>query len=527
MNRLLLYNGFILTQAKSVIADSIAIERGMIVAVGRRLENDPVFTSFSRYNLKGKTVIPGLVDAHTHFYYYALSLGRVSLHGTKSIAECLARIRTFCKSLPKDAWVVGEGYRPDEFTPRREPDRLQLDSVTGGRPAFIFSKDEHTAWVNSKALELAGITTRTAEPDGGQIVRFPDRSPSGLLREGPAYLRVFDRIPPVQKKSTDRLYQRALEIAWRKGVTGVHSFDGPDGFAYFATRAEKRKLGLRITHYPGVKLLPELLKTKTVFGTGDDFLRIAGVKIFADGSLGSQSALMFKGYEKDRKNRGLEVTSTATLVRLARQAARLGLPCAVHAIGDKAVANVLDAFAQLPPLKNGARHRIEHVQCIRPADIKRMKQLNIIASVQPSHCPSDINMVREHWGERGRNAYVFRSLLDAGIDLCFGSDVPIEPLDPSAGIAAAVRRARPGSGDRFYPEQSLTPAEALYRFTVGPALAAGQINSHGFLLPGFKADLAILPDNPLKIAASRLYTLPVLATMLDGRFVYADSSLKL
>lgn len=523
----LLHNARILTQAADLVVDSMAISGNRIVAIGNRLDKDPDFASATKINLRGRTVIPGLVDAHTHFYYYALSLGRVQLDGLTSLDACLKRIREFAAKQPKGSWVVGDGYSPDRFTKRIEPDRIMLDAVTGGRPAFLFTKDQHTAWVNSRALEICGIAAGSPDPDGGRIERFGDGSPSGIFREGPAYMPVYARIPVPPHSEVRRRYQMALRIAYERGVTGVHSFDGPDALPFFSELAESNKLGLRINYYPGAKMLPALLRSKTYYGSGTEFFRIAGIKIFADGSLGSQTALCFGKYVGSKSNVGIETTPTKEIARLAKEAAKLGLPCAVHAIGDRAVANVLDALAASPRLHFGARHRIEHLQLIRRADIARLLRHNIVASMQPSHCPSDIPLIRKYWGKRGADAFIFRTLIDRGVDLAFGSDVPIEPLHPIHGIAAAVRRARAGSRDVFEPKQKISVAEALLRFTVGPAIAAGQEHCRGYLLPGYPADYVVLDRDITKVPATKLYDLQPLATVLDGRTVWQASGFRL
>ena len=523
----LLYNGRIYTQAYGLHVDSLAIYKNRIVAIGNRLQHDPDFRSYSHLDLKGKTVVPGFVDAHTHFYYFALSLGRINLDGVDSLEKCLKKIHAFAANQPKDAWIVGDGYAPDRFVKRIEPDRFMLDSVTGGRPAFLFSKDQHTAWVNSRALEITGLDQNTPDPEGGKIERWANRAPSGLLREGPAYMPVLARVPSPSKREIDRRYRMALDYTYRKGVTGVHSFDGPDAFPYFAELAEQSKIGLRINYYPGAKLLPNLIANRTYYGSGTEFFRIAGIKLFADGSLGSQTAFCYKKYIGSRDNCGIETTPVDEMHRAAVQAAKLGLPCCIHAIGDKAVTNVLDALETAPTLHFGARHRIEHLQLVRPSDIKRIAQLNIVASMQPSHCPSDIPLMRKYWGTRGASAFVFRTLISRGVDLAFGSDVPIEPLDPIAGIAAAVRRARPKTNDVFYAKQRLTASEALYFFTVGPAIAAGQAHCRGFLLPGYPADIVIIDRDITKVAAAKIYDIQPLATVLDGEVKFSDSSLKL
>jgi predicted amidohydrolase YtcJ len=522
-NRVLFHNGRVLTQADGLVAGSFTVNSKRIEAVGNKLEHDPDFRTYSRIDLRGRTVIPGLVDAHTHFFWMAKSLSQVSLDGVTSLDKALAKIKSFAGNLPRNRWVVGGGLFPDGFRRRIEPDRFMLDKVTGGRPAFIFYKDTHTAWVNSKALEFAGIDARTPDPPGGRIERLPDCSPSGLLRETPAHLALFRMIPELTKRELDRCYRQALELAWRKGVVGAHSFDGPDGFAYFADLAERNRVGLRINYYPPAAALPQLEKARARYGAGTEFFRIAGIKIFADGSLGSQTALCFHKYGGSRENYGVEVTPVRDMTRMIRRAARLGLPCAIHAIGDKGVANVLDAVeAAGKPL----RHRIEHLQLVRRKDLARVKHLGVVASMQPSHCPADIDMVRKYWSKVSANAYVFRSVLNKNIPLAFGSDAPIEPLDPLAGIAAAVRRAKPGSRDVLHPEQRLYAGQALHAFTVGAAFACGQEHCRGFLLPGYPADFVVLSQDVTRIAPIRIYDTEVLATVLDGVVRYSHSSLR-
>ncbi|MBN1212918.1 MAG: amidohydrolase [candidate division Zixibacteria bacterium] len=523
----LIYNARVYTQADNVVVDSIAISKNRIVAVGNRLEHDPDFKSYQKINLKGRTVIPGLVDSHTHFYYWAGALGHVDLDGLDSLEKALSAIKKHASRLGKNDWLVGDGFSPDRLKKRAEFDRYMLDKVTGGRPAFIFSKDQHTVWVNSRALKIGDIDEHTPDPEGGKIDRFDNGAPTGVLRENPAYNPVYSRITPPSKKEMKRLFQKALELAYQKGVTGVHSFDGPEAFEFYSNLAEKNKLGLRINYYAPAKQLPHLIKNKVFYGTGTDLFRIAGIKIFADGSLGSQSALCFNKYVGSKGNYGIETTTRKELTRLVKDAARIGMPCAIHAIGDKAIANVLDVYEKAPKLNFGARYRIEHLQMIRRQDVTRVKRLNVVASMQPSHCPSDIKLARNYWGKRAANAFIFRTLIDRNIDVTFGSDVPIEPLDPIAGIAAAVTRARPGNRDVFYPEQRLTAAEALYRFSVGPAVAAGQPHCRGYLLPGYPADLVVLDRDITRIAAAKILDTRVLATVLDGQIKYCHPSMNM
>ncbi len=523
----LFYNGRVHTLAEEVIVDSVAISRNRIAGVGNNLQHDPEFKRFYPVDLKGKTVIPGLNDAHTHFGFMALSLGRVSLDGLTSIEACLREIGKHARHLKSDEWVLGAGYSTESFRKRVIPDRHMLDKVTGGRPAFILSKDEHTAWVNTRALEMAGINADSEQPSGGEYVMDAHGEPTGILREAPAWEQVAHMAPSPSKATVRRLHDQALELAWSRGVTGVTSFDSPEVFEFFTDLAERNQLGIRIDYYPPAGMLPTLRRAGIRYGAGNDWLRICGVKIFADGALGSQTALCFNKYLGSRNNRGIEVTPPDEIARLVKAAARLELPAAIHAIGDRAVAQVLDVLGRAPRLKSGARHRIEHLQLVRRKDIPRVRKLGVIASMQPSHCPSDIDMIERYWGSRGRNAYVFRTLIDSGIDIAFGSDAPIEPLDPLAGMAAAVRRARKGARRIFHPEQRISAQEALQRFTLGPAIAAGRDGIRGRILPGYLADLTVLADDPTKVAAARLYDLEVVATIVDGRVRFGGNNLNI
>ncbi|MCX6830457.1 MAG: amidohydrolase [candidate division Zixibacteria bacterium] len=524
----LFFNGIIYTQAGDcLVADSMAVKNGRIVAVGKKLEMDADFASFAHINLKNHAVLPGFVDSHTHFYFMAISMGNVKLDGLNSIEETLGKIRVHATRLNKNDWVVGEGFSPDRWKKYILPDRFMLDKVTGGRPAAIFSKDTHMMWANSKALAMAGINRGTPEPKGATIVRLYDGEPSGILKEIPAYFPVFRLISRPEKAKALKLYRMALDASYRKGVTGVHSFDGPEAFPFFVELAEKGRLGLRINYYAPNKMLPALEKGGIQSVFGDDCLRLSGIKIFADGALGSQTAFCFNKYIGSENNYGIEVTSQKDMTAMIETAAALGLPCAVHALGDKAIAHVLDWFEQAPKLLSSLRHRIEHLQLIRRSDIGRLKKLQLVASMQPSHCPSDIKMINKYWGNRGKNCFIFRTLLDRGIPLAFGSDAPIEPLDPIAGIDAAVNRFSPGTKESFHPEERLSVAEAVYNFTAGPAYAVGEEHERGYILPGYKADFIILSEDIYKVARTRIKDITVGATYFNGRLVFQNKNLSL
>ena len=297
-DKVLIYNAKIYTQFNNQVVSSMALDKRRIIAIGDNLQQSPQFKHFSKINLKKKTIVPGFVDAHTHFHYFAQSFCKVSLDGLDSLDKCLSKIKTFAATLKKNEWVVGEGYSVDFFKKRIEPDKFMLDKVSGGRPAIMFTKDQHTAWVNSKALQLAGISSKTRDPAGGRIEKLSDANPSGILREPAAYSSVSDLLPEPSTSQMNRFYQKALDWAYRKGVTGVHSIDGNSlAFEWYQKLSEKKKLGLRINYYFQESALPTLLKNNIRYGQGDEFLRIAGIKIFSDGALGSKTALCHEKYK--------------------------------------------------------------------------------------------------------------------------------------------------------------------------------------------------------------------------------------
>ncbi len=505
---------------EKLVADSMVVAGDIIEAVGLNLQYDPDFRRLERINLRGRAVFPGFCDSHTHFYFMAVSLNNVKLDGLKSLEQVLARIKSHSAKLGPKEWVFGEGISPDRWQKYVMPDRIMLDKVTGGRPAAIFSKDQHLVWVNSAALRLARIDRHTPQPEGGRIERFLDGEPSGILKEIPAYFPVIKAIKPPAPEVIKKSFNKILGLAYSRGVTGVHSFDGPDAFRVFLKPAFMKNPGLRISYYPPPSLITELKKRKIRYNFGNDYIRIGGIKIFADGSLGSQSALCFQKYKGSVNNFGVETISPGEMLARVRAAAAAGLPCAIHAIGDKAIANVLDCYEKAPIPKFPARHRIEHLQMIRRSDISRLKKMNIIASMQPSHCPSDVSLIEKYWGPRGRNCFIFNTLLKKGVGLVFGSDSPIEPLDPIAGIDAAVNRLAPGRKAPFYPEERISPYQALHGFTAGTWDAVGRGESLGRLLPGYKADFVVLSQDICRIPSSKIKKTKILATYFNGRTVF-------
>ncbi|MDD4052416.1 MAG: amidohydrolase [candidate division Zixibacteria bacterium] len=523
----ILYNGQVYPQVRTNRRSTLVVVTGGAISfVGDDLTSAKQrFPRHRLIDLEGRTVIPGLVDSHTHFYFWAITLDAVHIDGTVDFDQVIKKIATYCAGRRAGEWIIGDGWSPDRWTTYHLPTAAELDRVTGNRPAALFSKDEHMVWVNSRALELAGIDDKYPDPPGGVIDRDPvTHRPTGILREIPGYFPVVKLISRPRVDQTARFWDEAARIAYSRGVTGFHSVDGPDAWEFFRSLNERGKIGFRVHYYYPADRLDDLIERGITSGMGDDTLRVGGIKVFTDGSLGAQSALMKQPYRGSENNFGVEVSSLPVLTEIIGKASRHGLACAVHAIGDRAVANVITAYEKAGG-GGQLRHRIEHLQLISSGDIPRLKKTGVIASMQPTHCPSDRKLVAAYWGARGRQAYIFGTLLRRGIPVTFGSDVPIEPLDPLAGIHAAVNRNGQGErGGRFYQEECLTVAQATAGFTTGPAYASGREAFSGRLLPGYQADITIFNDNIYTMPPSRIYAATVAATMFDGRFVYQDSA---
>jgi len=515
-------------------ASALAIAGECILAVG----DDPATGSGHRLrdflapggevlDLGGRCVLPGLADSHIHFAEYALDLRTLDLTGAATLEEMLALVAERARETEPSEWIIGRGWHQELWPERRFPKATDLDSVAPAHPVALRAKSGHALVANSLALHLAGITADTPDPPGGRIGRDADGRPDGMLFEDSAMRLVTDLIPPPTPEETDAALREAMRSAWRVGLTAIHDVDGPPAFAAYQRLHAQGELGLRVVKYLPADALDCALEIGLRAGLGDDWLRVGGIKVFADGALGPRTAAMLAPYEGEPENVGVLTTDEAALRGLARKAVASGLPLAVHAIGDRANRMVLDVLTDVGGEGRGKpgpyRHRIEHVQLLHPDDVGRLAALGVVASMQPLHATQDYEMADRYWGQRCATAYAWRSLLEAGTVLAFGSDCPVEDLNPFLGIHAAVTRRRadgsPGP-EGWYPEQRLTVEEAVRAYTLGAAYAAGLEDRLGTLAPGKLADLVILDRDificdPMAIAETQ-----VVATMIGGRFVY-------
>jgi predicted amidohydrolase YtcJ len=519
----LLHNARIYTQNPSQpTASAIVIDRERILAVG---ETDELFDQFPRAkgeNLQGHVIIPGLTDAHLHIRNYALALQKIDCE-TDTKEECLRRVEERVRKSKPGEWILGHGWNQNVWG--NWPLASELDALASNNPVYLTAKSLHAAWANTEAMQMANITASTPDPPNGQIQRDAQGNATGILLESAMGL-VESVIPePAVKEIADAI-EKAQPILWKMGLTGIHDFDRRDSFMALQQLHAGRKLKLRVLKNIPVELLDQAHALGLRGGFGDDMLRIGNVKAFMDGALGPHTAAMFQPYIGEENNRGILNMDGEELFEHGRKAAQVGLGLTVHAIGDRANHEVLDAYEQLRRYENEnhlphLRHRIEHVQLIHPDDAPRLAQLDIVASMQPIHATSDMLMADRFWGGRSRLAYAWRTQLDFGARLAFGSDAPVESPNPFWGLHAAVTRRRADgspSPEGWYPEQKLIMADAFAGYTLGPAYAAGMEDRLGRLAPNHLADLLVLEKDPFTCDPDDLLTLQSSATMLGGEW---------
>jgi predicted amidohydrolase YtcJ len=501
---LILTNGKVWTVDKAQPeTQAIACWRGRILQVGSDEEIKALAGPQTKViDLRGKRVVPGFYDSHLHFLGGGLQLSRVDLKDAKDEAEFGQRLAEFDKKLPRDRWLLGGNWDHDRAFKGALPTAATVDKYVKHRPVFIRRYDGHMALANSIALKMAGVTKETKDPPGGVIDRLPDGSPAGVLRDTAMGL-VDQLIPEPTEEEIVEAVRAAMRACAENGVTSVQDMDGSlretrrTLFRVLQRLARSGELTVRIDLRWPIALHQELATTGVEANFGGEFVRIGGVKGFMDGSLGSSTAKMFEPYEGEPGNTGVYITEPDRMRALVRSADRAGLSVAIHAIGDQANAVLLDIFSEVGH-QNGVRDRrfrIEHVQHLRPADYGRFKQFDVVASMQPFHVIDDARWAEGRIGKaRCASSYAYRSLLDAGATLAFGSDWPVAPLDVLAGIDAAVNRRTLDSKDSngWFPEQRITVAEAIEAYTLGSAYGGHQENQRGSITPGKLADFVVL-----------------------------------
>jgi predicted amidohydrolase YtcJ len=518
------------------IAQALAVRDGKVVAVGRDADVAELIGPRTEVvELEGRLVTPGFNDAHLHFAAGGISLLDVQLGGVTSLAEVETRLRAAAEKARPGEWITGRGWDQTRL-PASElgadgwPTRRVLDRAAPENPVVLRRVDGHTDWVNSEALRLAGITRSTPSPAGGEIVKDPETGePTGILKENAADA-MDARVPAPDAARLRRGIDAALDLAARTGVTSVQTeVDAPSLRAYRALR-DSGKLSVRVYGWLSLEgpTIRDLAETGVTAGFGDDWVRIGMVKGYVDGTLGSRTAYMLEPFSDDPSTRGIARYTQARLDSLVAAGDAAGLQVILHAIGDAANRMALDAFERAARANGttGRRHRIEHAQVLDRADIPRFKQLGVIASMQPTHATSDMRWAETRIGrERAvEGAYAWRSLLNAGARVIFGTDFAVEPMNPVEGVYSAVTRQsreEPGTpAGGWLPEQKLTRAEAIRLYTAAPAYGEWQEARKGTLRPGMLADLVVWNDDLLTIPDAQILKAEPLMTFVNGQRVY-------
>jgi predicted amidohydrolase YtcJ len=518
-------------------AEVIIVEGGRIAAVGSASLADQVNSRAEVHDVGGRTILPGLTDAHIHLQHYALGLQKVNCE-TPTLATCLEAVAARVRATPPGEWVLGHGWAQNDW-PDLPPEgdgfpTLDLLDVTApNHPVYLTAKSLHAGWVNSAAMLLAGISSSTPDPPDGKILHDATGAPTGILLEAAMSL-ASQALPPLTVEDVATAIEGAQSLLWRMGLTGAHDFDQRACFMALQTLRQEERLRLRVTKSVPVDLLPHAHALGLRTGFGDDLLRIGSVKVFMDGALGPRTASMFQPYSDEPENHGILNLDGEELFEIGRQAGEVGLSMAVHAIGDRANHEALNAFEELRAHERehdlpALRHRIEHVQILHPVDRPRLAALKIIASMQPTHAISDMIAADRYWGKRSRYAYAWKTQQNQGARLAFGSDAPVESPNPFLGLHAAVTRRRADgtpAPEGWYPAERVTFRTALEAYTVGAAFATGMEDRLGKLKTGYLADLIVLEEDPFTCPPDDLLTLQPSATMLGGEWVWQAGTAK-
>jgi len=514
-------------------AEAVAVLGDRIVAVGSSA--DVELWSGPQTHLidgAGKLLLPGFNDAHVHFASGGFQLDSVQLTDATSPEEFVRRIAEQAKKMPKGEWMQGGDWDETKWNPPHVPTRQMIDAVTPDTPVLIYRYDGHMALANSLALKLAGVTAKTPDPPGGVIMRDARGNPTGEVKDAALDL-VEKAVPPYTHDQMLRAVRRALAHAASLGVTSVQSMNPEySEVAAYSELHERGELTARIYAAPLITQVDDQVKIGIRHAFGDSYLRIGAVKAYADGSIGSRTAYFFEPYSDEPGNRGLlsdEMQPLSLMRDRMMTADAAGLQICTHAIGDQGISEILDIYSEIVKAHGDAdrRFRIEHAQHMAAKDFNRFAQLHVIASVQPYHAIDDGRWVEERIGhDRATRTYAFRTFLDHGVRLAFGTDWDVAPLNPMLGLYAAVtRETLNGKNPKgWFPGQKLTVAEAVEAYTMGSAYAEFQEREKGSITPGKLADMVLLDADIFLISPERIRDVKVLKTIVGGKVVWDTSS---
>ncbi|MDH3197900.1 MAG: amidohydrolase [Candidatus Krumholzibacteria bacterium] len=523
----LIVTGTIVTMTRAAArAEAVAVRDGRIMYVGDEAGARAHAGASTRWIDARGVVLPGLVDAHGHLRNLGRLLHTLQLTGTRSKEAVVARVREAQAESAPGQWIYGRGWDQNDWEAQAFPTWQDLEG-TGANPVYLRRVDGHAAWVNRAALEIAGVTRDTPDPPGGRILRDARGEPTGVLVDKATDL-VYLRIPEPSDQELDAWMRSAVVHCNEAGLTGVHDA-GTGRRVLDSLRRLARAGALTLRVYAMLDAdEPDLIDAQLAAGPSvelDGYLTIRAVKAYADGALGSRGAALLEPYSDEPSQAGLVITTPDSLRALSARAAAAGFQMCTHAIGDRGNRMALDAYAAVfgGPDHDGRRFRVEHCQVLAPDDIPRFAALGVIASMQPAHATSDMYWAEARvGGERIRGAYAWRTLLDSGAALAFGSDFPVESVSPLLGIhAAAARQDAEGWPEGgWYPEQRLSVEEAVRAFTVGAAYAAFQEAELGTIAVGRRADLTVLDRDIFAAPAAEILAVRVDYTIVGGAIVY-------
>lgn len=527
---LALINGAIYTgdSAKPRV-EAIASRGEQIIATGTTAEIRKLIDSKTRViDLHGGFAMPGFNDAHLHLGSAAQAKLTVNLEGAKSLAEFQKRIRERAVQTKAGDWITGRGWDHTLWSPANFPTRKDLDAISTQHPMLFTHISGHVAVANSKALELAGITAATANPPGGEIEHDAQGQPDGMLKEGPAYGLVARKIPGNTAEQRRKGIELALAEAAQNGVTSMQDNSSWGDFLAYDELKKEGRLTARITEWLPFDLpLDRLQQMRTEGGTTDPWLKTGALKGFMDGALGTGTAALLAPYADDPKSSGILESHPDDLNKMSIERDKAGFQIAFHAIGDRGNRVALDAFAAVVAAngERDRRDRIEHAQIVAPEDFARFASLKVIASMQPSHQTTDMRWAEKRLGpERIKGAYAWKTMMDHGVKLAFGTDWPVEIINPMRGLHACVTRQLPDGtpAGGWQPQEKISMDECIRAYTVGAAYAEFEEGKKGQLVPGQFVDVIMLSGDVTKIPPSDVLNVKVLKTIVGGRVVYGQ-----
>jgi len=548
---LVLTNGRIFTaDARGTIAEAVAVDRDRIIAVGTNAEMARAYAGERTVDLKGRLVTPGFNDAHLHFLNGGLSLLRVELVGARTLAEAQARIAAKVKELPPGAWILGRGW-DHTLWGGQWPTKADLDAVAPNNPVFVQRVDGHVSWANTLALKQAQVTRETGAPEGGEILRDAGGQPTGILKETAANL-VGRVVPAASRAERMQGVERALAEARRYGITSISDNSGYETIELYRELLSAGRLTVRIAEWQNFEDTVEKLKAQRAefasFKIDPLRIRLTALKGYVDGTLGSRTAAMLAPFSDDPKNSGIPRRPPEELTRMILERDKAGFQIALHAIGDRANRMALEGFREARernpksvdvsgnadnPVDNerikqtlvssAPRHRIEHSQVVAPVDFARFRDLGVLASMQPSHAISDKRWAQDRLGEyRVLGAYSWHTMMSHGVRVPFGTDWPVEPINPYLSLYAAVTR-RSTEGDPaggWWPQERLAIADAIRCYTIESAYATFEENEKGQIAPGMLADMVVHTRDLLTIKPEEILQTAAAMTILGGQIVY-------